>query len=383
MEVWRLTQAMIKKPAKKPNLVAFKSNQIIYLGDCKVKHWDELTPNQLKIAMYSAAKVTETDTAETQYTLTFREFADLCKFDEDSSGGANYEKIYREAKKLARSGVDYVTKEGDIIIFNWLNNVMVSPRSGTVTYTLDPRLLPFYKTQRGTFAIVNLLDYMPLRGKYSLLLHEFLAKWQSKGCVFQTVEQLRFQLRVPAGKYKRIIDFMAWVLRPAIEEINEKAEHAFKVRVEEKRGKYNRIEGITFYINQINQDKPSAADDAATLLCSCGVSEQVAADYASRYSLDRIRANVELAKTKAINGQAKKLPAIALAAVTDDYAEVEQINLLTAEREAEKAAASSAAAKREAAQRAALEAEATAACEPVKDPELAAIVERVKRAAQK
>lgn len=377
-----MVQSMTKKPSKKSDLVAFKSNQIIYLGDCQVKHWDELTPNQLKIAMYSAAKVQPDDTSETKYTMSFREFADLCKFDEDTTGGAAYDRIYREARKLARSGVDFVTKEGDTVIFNWLNSVRISPKSGTVKYKLDESLLPFYKTQKGTFAIVNLLDYMPLRGKYALLLHEFLAKWQSKGCVFQTVEQLRLQLRVPEGKYKRIIDFMAWVLRPALEEINEKAQHAFKARVEEKRGKYNRIEGITFYIEPIGQET-QITESSVALLRSCGVSEQVATDYANQYSLARIRANVELAKSKATNGQAKQLPAIALAAVSEDYAEVEQISLLTAEREAAKAAAQELAAKREAAQRAALEEEAAAACEPVKNPELAAIVEKMKRAATK
>lgn len=113
------------------------------------------------------------------------------------------------------------------------------------------------------------------------------------------------------------------------------------------------------------------------------MSEQVAADYASQYSLARIRANVELAKAKATNGQAKQLPAIALAAVADDYAEVEQISLLTAEREAEKAAAEEAAAKREAAQRAALEAEALAACEPIQNPDIIAAIERAKQAAKK
>ena len=374
---------MTKKPPRKSDLVAFKSNQIIYLGDCQVKHWDELTPNQLKIAMYSAAKVQQEDTAETQYTMTFREFADLCKFDEDSSGGANYEKVYREAKKLARSGVDFVTKEGDTVIFNWLDRVTVSPRSGTVTYSLDPRLLPFYKTQRGTFAIVNLLDYMPLRGKYSLLLHEFLAKWQSKGCIYQSIEQLREQLRVPQNKYKRTVDFMRRVVDGAVDEINEKAEHAFRVRIEEKRGVRDAVEGITFYIDHIRKSKNTDADESAALLRSCGVSEQVAADYASQYSLARIRANVELAKAKATNGQAKQLPAIALAAVADDYAEVEQISLLTAEREAEKAAAEEAAAKREAAQRAALEAEALAACEPIQNPDIIAAIERAKQAAKK
>ena len=70
----------------------------------------------------------------------------------------------------------------------------VSPKSGTVTYSIDKNLLPFYTSRAGTFALIELLDYMPLRGKYSLLLYEFLSKWRSAGQVYQTIEQLRAQL---------------------------------------------------------------------------------------------------------------------------------------------------------------------------------------------
>lgn len=321
----------------KKQLVAYKNTQIIYLGDCEVKHWDELTQNQLKIAMYSAAKVKPEDTHETEYVMTFQEFSDLCKFESD--GGTNYEKIYREARKLARSGVDFKNKDGEIIIFNWLDRVSISPKSGMVRYHLDPRLLPFYKTKKGTFAIVNLLDYMPLRGKYALLLFEFLAKWKNHGKVYQTIEDLRNQFHVPAGKYKRPYDFMAQIINRAVEEINEKVKHSFHVDVTEKRGKRSVVEGVTFYIKPINKKESSDVknQDLIAMLVEVGVDVPAAQSIVEIYSKERITANLDLAKEIATKGKIKRSLAAAVCdAITNDYAEIEQVSMFIAQQRTEK-----------------------------------------------
>lgn len=292
----------MKKKTIKTQVKAFKSTQIIYLGDCEVKHWDELNSNQLKIAMFSASKVQENDTGETKYIMKFKDFADLCKFDEDTSGGANYEKIYKECKKLARSGVDFINKQGKIIIFNWLDRVTIDPKGGKVIYYLDPRLLPFYKTQVGTFAIINLLDYMPLRGKYALMLFEFLAKWQNAGEVYQTIDQLRDQLRIAVNKYTQTRDFFNKVINPAVEEINAKTEYTFKVEVQERRGKHDTVEGINFVLKSIKAEleetlSPELAE-LVELLCSLGVERPAAHKLVKTFPQEIIISNIKFAKSE-------------------------------------------------------------------------------------
>lgn len=351
---------MKAKNAESQQVVAYKNNQIIYLGDAQVKSWDELSPNQLKIAMYSASKVKPEDTSETQYTMTFKEFASLCKYESTTAGGSDYEKIYREARKLARSGVDFVDSQGDIVIFNWLTSVRISPKSGTVKYKLDEALLPFYKTQKGSFAIINLLDYMPLRGKYALLLFEFLAKWQNQGKVYQTIDDLRSQLHVPDGKYKRPYDLMTQVIYRAVEEINEKVENSFLVKVEEKRGKRATVDGVTFYITSLkHQPKRNTAVD---YLVFVGVDKAIAAQLAKDYTERRIIGNVDFAKSKS---GVKNLPAYIVSAIQEDYAEVEQISLVTQQRQEQETAAKVKAEELAAAQAKALEEEDAARMAPV------------------
>lgn len=325
--------AVTAKEIKTDRLRAYKSNQIIYLGDATVRHWDELTPNQLKIAMFSAAQVRPDDTAETKYTMTFHQFAELCRFDEDTAGGKDYERIYKEARKLSKLGVDFIAANGDLVGFNWLTSVRVSPKSGTVTFKLDEALLPFYKTRRGTFAIIELMDYMPLRGRYALLLYEFLAKWKSAGQVYQSIDDLRQQLRISPGLYPRTVDFMRRAVDGAVEEINKKATISFTVKMMERRGKNAKVEGVTFQIIPI-QHEQKADDGPMEQLLNCGVDTPVAMALIEKYSRERIVANIGKALEIEKGGKIKKsLAATVCAAIKEDYAGAEQLLLISPELE--------------------------------------------------
>ena len=360
----------------KNSTVAYKSTEMIQLKGNIISR-DFLSEAEQKAVMYIASQVRQDSNPEDRYSFEFHKFAGVAGL--DRSG-----KLYREITDMLYGLVAKRVRfrdesaKGDKVA-----SMIVSPTfydNGAIEYKVDENLLPHFKAFAAGFTMIDVTDYMRIRGKYPLSLYELMLSWAGKGNVEYTVEELRGKLSVPEGTYPRSIDFIKQ-MRLAVDEINEKSSKIHVVATE-KIGSRRKVEAIRFTIKKKRDEAANKeVSEAAALLCSCGVSEQVASDYASQYSLARIRANVELAKSRATNGQAKQLPAIALAAVSEDYAEVEQISLLTAEREAAKAAAQETAAKREAAQRAALEAEAADACEPVKNPELAAMIEKMKRAA--
>ena len=307
-------------------LQAYKSSKIIYLGDAqKVDRVDPLTANQLKFAMFTAAQVQKNDTAETKYCMTFQQFFDLCKMTE---GGENYKRVFTEARKLTKLGIDFIDSNGDLVGFNWLASVRVSPKKGEVIYTLSAELMPFYKTKQGTFAVIQLLDYMPLRSKYSLLLYEFLAKWQNDGKVYQSIEQLRDQLQVPPDLYPRTVDFLRRVVKGAVEEINEKASTAFTVKMFEQRVSNRKVTGIMFVIKPILTIPAPDTDLIEILTKRCKVDPAAAARIVNTYSRDRIEANVRRALEIDSQGRARKgLAAVACDAIAEDYMGVEQIPL--------------------------------------------------------
>ena len=318
-----------RKKAPETRLTAYKSNRIIYIGDAqRVDKWDDLNSNQLKIAMYSAAQVRPDDTALDEYSMTFKEFAELTGLDKDSAGGANYKRIFAEARKLMDLGVDFVATDGTLVAFKWLVSVKVSPKSGTVTYSIDKNLLPFYKTRAGSFALIELADYMRLRGKYSLLLYEFLAKWRSAGQVYQAIPALRAQLQVPDKLYPRTVNFLQRVLKGAVDEINEKTVVSFKVKIIEKRGSRKAVEGIMFIIKPI----VAVADDRPellTLLQETGVDAPAAEAIVNTYSAARIKGNLDYVEHyPAEKGNyIKSMPALVCAAIKNDYAAVEEPSL--------------------------------------------------------
>lgn len=237
--------------AKKQPLIAYKHNRLIYFGDCEVKKLDVLTKNQMKIVTLSATKVNSEDESHKVYEMSFREFAKLAKIDEN-----NYDDIYKEAKKLARLGVDVIRPDGAIMIFNWLNSVIIEKKSGKITYEIDKNLLPFYKVAKASkqFSKIHLLDYMPLQSKYSVRLYEFLAKWQNAGKVYQTIEQLRQQLQVEKNKYTRVSNFVARCITEPLKEISINAKNAFSVEAEYEYGNKKNVTAVTFFINKIKSE---------------------------------------------------------------------------------------------------------------------------------
>ena len=318
-----------QKTAAAPDthLTAFKANRIIYLGDAqKVTQWDDLTPTQLKLAMYSAAQVRPEDTQQTRYTLTFKQYAELTGMDEDSAGGADYKRIFTEAKRLAQRGVDFVDANADLVHFNWLLGVRVSPRSGTITFSIEDALLPFYKTRSGAFAVISLLDYMPLRGRYALLLYEFLAKWRNAGQVYQTIAQLREQLQVPPGLYPRPVNFLQRVLRGAVDEINEKATVSFKIKMAEKRGPRGRLDGINFFLLPIGPLQDEREELLAALTARQIAQPAVLAIIAARTRrriLDNIAAADKYIKKQKQLGLPYNEAAITCTAIANDWAGVD------------------------------------------------------------
>jgi len=320
-----------KKPESK--IQAYKANKIIYLGDArKVNRVDPLTLNQLKIAMYSAAHVGPDDDERTRYKMIFVEFAKLCGFDEDSEGGKDYKRVFDEAKKLLKLGLEFTDSDGSLIAFNWLTSVKVTPGKGELIYSLSGELLPFYKTRQGSFSVISLLDYMPLKSKYSLMLFEFLSKWKNAGQVYQTVSQLREQLQVPNGKYKLTADFFNVVINPAIAEINKKTTVSFAVEKVEKRGVRDKIEGVTFVITPVGAAVQPISRDMVNLidlLKASGVSAPMAKSLVGTYSRARILGNIATAKKLSAAGQIKKSLAAAIcAAIRDDYAVVEPVKVV-------------------------------------------------------
>ena len=133
-----------------------------------------------------------------------------------------------------------------------------------------------------------------------------------------TIQQLREHLRVPDSKFKRPWDFIRWVLNPALEEINEKAKHSFKIETQEEKGKKKTIEAITFILKPII---PLAEPDSPIKkeLMAHGVTAPIAAVLETKHSTELIRGNISWALQQQKKGQEiKSLPGFIIWAIEND-----------------------------------------------------------------
>lgn len=321
---------MAKARTEKENAsIACKDNQLIQLRGQIIRR-DPLSATQQKIVTYSAALVKPDDEPGKRYEMTIKDFAELCGI---TKGGEVYQSVYREASNLKRRGLDYVENEtGDIILVSFLEDVRISRKKGTISYRLPESLIPFYKQYSSQFTKINLLEYMPMRGKYALLLYELLLSWQAKGKVYYPIEGLRRLLEVPTGKYTRTDNFMMRVINPAIEEINVKST-VFNVLANSRTGKRNKVEGINFVIQRLEEPSTISTDrkQIIELLVSLGIEPPAARSLADTYSRERILGNVDYAQKREAEGRiSTSLAAYVCAAISEDYADVEQPSIFVA-----------------------------------------------------
>ena len=318
------------RPSRSPK--AYKSMQIVDLGGCKVKEWQDLTLNQRKLTMLSASKVIPTDPEGKRYEIAFAEYTSLCGQDlpgTDKDGGNTYERIYRDAKALSGRGVSYYTKDNRLIIFNWLDRVEIDYERHIISYEIDPRLLPYYTTQQEAFALVRLLDYMPLRTKYALLLYEFLARWQKEKNYQVKIPELRAALQIPDGQYPKPNDLYRWVISPAVAEINRTARYGFTIAVSDSRGPRNKFLGFDFLITPIKRP----ADPLIDVLCKHGWRKSDAeAIVDSGIPAAQIAGNITAAlagakKAAAAGRPVESLPAYMRTYIIQDYANLMQTAL--------------------------------------------------------
>lgn len=227
---------------KKKQLVYIKSNDLIQMRGTVIRR-DPLSETKRKIIALEASKVQESDTKDTVYTITALEMLDLCSVEKN---GRTYEQIFAEMYDLKTKAIAFVNERGKISIESYMDNIEIDRENGNATFTIPAALMPHFKSY-ARFTRLDLIEYMPLRGQYALLLYELLMSWREKGEVYYTLDQLRLLLEVPEETYPRNADFLRYVIYQPLTQINDRLQ-GMKVKHKLKYGYRRKVEGVTFII---------------------------------------------------------------------------------------------------------------------------------------
>ncbi len=118
----------------------------------------------------------------------------------------------------------------------------------------SPYLAPFILELRKGFTLYEIRNFLRLDSLYAKKLYRFLKKLQKYGRVEVTIDELRFILEVEE-KYRDFYDLEKIVLKPSVEEINEKTD--IYVEYETKRegkGRGGKVVALMFKIKQKPQE---------------------------------------------------------------------------------------------------------------------------------
>jgi len=150
--------------------------------------------------------------------------------------------------------IAFINERGNISVESYMDKIEINRKAGLATYTIPEALLPHFKLY-GHFTRLDLLEYMPMRSGYALLLYELLMSWRKRGEVQYTIRDIRRLMEVPEGSYPVTPNFLRHVVYPALEQINDRIQGE-KIKYELVYGHRRKVEAIKFIIPQPPEQIP-------------------------------------------------------------------------------------------------------------------------------
>jgi len=102
----------------------------------------------------------------------------------------------------------------------WVQTVEYRDTEGTVALRFGTDMVPYLSQLTEQFTRYALADVAKMSSAHAIRLYELLAQWRGSGKREVTLEWLREALQLE-DRYTNIRDLKRWVIKPAIEQINE------------------------------------------------------------------------------------------------------------------------------------------------------------------
>ena len=211
-----------------------------------------LTAQQQKIVLFAISKIKPEDDIDTEYTFDINELANACGM-KIRDGGSYYDRI-KEDLDILTTRQWCTMPDGAERTISWIGDAEIIKNDAKVTITFNKYMQPYLFDLKEKYTQYRLQNVLVFRGKYAIRLYEIMRSYTTQRALEDdiekditiTLEDLRYLLDTQSYKYWT--DFERFILRPAIKEINERAED-IHVEYEPMRGDHTRsIEKINFII---------------------------------------------------------------------------------------------------------------------------------------
>lgn len=240
-----------------PDLVVMKNN----LAIAKFKTLAQLEQNtdvsiyQLKIFYEMIASIKRTDTEFQKFALSYRQFFDR----ERMTYGKRHEMLKKAIKKLAGFVMEFKNEKGNTVICSLLSKAEFMKDSVELLFHSDlaPYLLSIAESNFFKFHIQNIRE---LKSTNAIKLYILLKSWEGNEGVYYELKRFKQDLELDTKGYDKFYDFERRVLKPAIEEINEKNDITVSYGVKRliPNNKKSEVIGLYFSVQKKKDRKPVA-----------------------------------------------------------------------------------------------------------------------------
>jgi len=306
-------------------LVIRKSNALI---EARYK----LSLAEQRLICLVASEISPDDRDFKEYQITVADFAKMFNLE---SSNSLYEKVQNAANALVGKTVQLSTDETISETTAWLSYVKYAKNSGIIHLEFHKSLKPYLLQLKKHFTQYHLNFIVDFSGQYSIRFYELfkMDAFKEKNGQFEMyfeIARLRLILGLSENDYPFFANFKDRVIKPAIQEINEKTDlHIKNVRY----GKTGRkTTNVTFTIVVLSKEEVpklqaqveqaektvSANHPIIDHLIELGFSAEVAKTYKNKHGVKKIERNIAYTLAKKQEGVVKDVPAYLNKAIEAD-----------------------------------------------------------------
>ena len=208
---------------KNPDMV-IKSNQLITASYY-------LSLSEIRLLDLALAELTDYEECEKHLTsmpdfveITAEQYAETYNVSSDMA----YKALREASEQLFKRYFSYQVQSEmypthkEIRKARWVQEIGYVKGEGVVTLSFTKGLIQLAGKLKGSFSRYHLEQKAPLTSVYAHRLYEMMVQWRnSKNVPSISYFELRNRFEIPEEDYKRISNFKARVLDPAIKQINE------------------------------------------------------------------------------------------------------------------------------------------------------------------
>ena len=207
-----------------------RKNYIIESNSLAQTKQNDLTAQQMKIALFFISKIRMDDDGTKDYESTIHEICDVCGI--DRTNGAYYIGIKNDLIKMTQR--EWVRiKPGVIATISWFSDIEINEGSGKVVVHFHEKLWPDLFNLRKNFTKFELGEVLPFKSKYAIRLYQIIVskimgREERQLDLLKTVEidfdAEELQLMLNATQYRDFTDFKRFALKKAVDQINKYSE---------------------------------------------------------------------------------------------------------------------------------------------------------------